>query len=103
MSGKGGSGLASAATSHKRDVKDNITLVLMGVVVLCVIWEIANFTKAPQHTFSEVFRRLNFQSGGLIFWFLLAFMLHATIAWPTEFHNRDDYIRKWGTTPDVET
>jgi hypothetical protein len=88
-------------TVHSRSVRDNITYALLAIVVLCFAWEVFAFAADKRATFSESLRRLNYQSGGLIVWMLIALILHATIPWPSSWHNREAYIAQWGSSPDI--
>lgn len=86
----------------RRSAFDNVTLFTGVLLLLCFSWELANFATRSRVTYSEVFRRLNFQSGGLLFWGILAFLLHACIPFPASMHNEQAYIEAWGTSPDLQ-
>ena len=85
-----------------RGVKENITYVFFGLIVVCFVWEVLMFATNQKATFSETLRRLNFATGGLVAWGLIALLLHATIPWPLTWHNREAYIAAWGSSPDLD-
>ena len=89
--------------TKKKGFADNTTIVLMVLFIVCLCWELYWFGKDQHVTFSEVFRRLNYNSGGLPFWGLLAFLLHACVPWPASFHNSEAYFKAWQSSPDLES
>ena len=94
--------LGGSGGGKPRSVYDNVTIGIMVLVCIGFLWEAYWLKRNQKVTFSEVFRRINFQSGGLIVWMALAFFMHSTVAWPIEWHSREAYEKKYGSPPDIE-